>query len=229
MDIQKCIKLGDRIQIAGKGCHYATIVERLENESEFYLSTPWFEQKKVELVKDEVYTFRMVCQYGVISFRGRVIDFDENDTIPLIKIQVVSELERLQRRNSFRVKVMLDLQVREVGGQEEQENVCEYHAKTLNISEHGIHFLSDRKYHQDDLLLITLHLEKFDYHMTLKDLKAKVVRCEYPLLEGEQYKIGVSFEGLSGRDRITLAKFIIRSQIRSQDGGHRSRKRGYGD
>jgi len=153
-----------------------TIVERLENESEFYLSTPWFEQKKVELVKDEVYTFRMVCQYGVISFRGRVIDFDENDTIPLIKIQVVSELERLQRRNSFRVEVMLDLQVREVGGQEEQENVC-----------------------------------------------------EYPLLEGEQCKIGVSFEGLSGRDRITLAKFIIRSQIRSQDGGHRSRRRGYGD
>ncbi len=54
------------------------------------------------------------------------------------------------------------------------------------------------------MLLITLHLEKFDYHMTLKDLKAKVVRCEYPLLEGEQYKIGVSFEGLSGRIELRL-------------------------
>jgi hypothetical protein len=63
-----------------------------------------FEQKKVELVKDEVYTFRMVCQYGVISFRGRVIDFDENDTIPLIKIQVVRNWKDCKEETAFALK-----------------------------------------------------------------------------------------------------------------------------
>ncbi len=216
MNIQKCIKLGDKIKIAGETGEYATIVERIENESDFYVSTPWFAQRKAELKKDKVYTFSTVCEKGVLSFRTRVIDYDENDTIPLIKMRIISEPERLQRRRSFRVNIMLDVKIIEVAPTGRQEDAAVYMTKTLNISETGMQFLSDKKYLPKDVLMCQILLDKFEVKACIDDITARVVRCEYPQQEGDQFRVGVVFEQYSARSKALLGKFIIRSQLRKR-------------
>lgn len=213
MGTSAVIRLGNRVQIKIENIWYNTIIERISDESCFYISSPISKQMRVLPETNNIYQVSMVSSNGLYEFDVLVLQADISDNIMLIKLQIVSEIRKLQRRNAYRVEVMIGIRIIEVRDCVEQEDAgyqdC---TKTINLSELGMMFLSNKKYEEGTMLNCDIVLDKFGFDMMLRHIKARVIRCRNPEENGEQYKVGVRFEDIPVQSERTLARFVMRSQ-----------------
>ena len=153
------------------------LIERLEDEVSFFISIPVIMQSGTTLEKDQVYSLRLTSSRGFYEFDVRAIGKDSNDNVSLMKLLVVSEPRRMQRRNAFRIDILIDVVICEIPENPEPEKKpVEYLTKTINVSESGMLFLSERDYNIGTWLNCELVLNRYGFDMVLKNIKAKVVR-----------------------------------------------------
>lgn len=213
LDTNTIIKLGDKVRIKVGQSWYSTIVERLSDATTFYISLPQSKQMQVTLTLAQTYTLHTLNKKGLFEFDVCVLELDMSDSIPIVKLLVVTKPWRCQRRNAFRVDIILEVTVREPVDMEKPEGpVLEHRTKTLNLSESGMLFLARKNYPAGAVLSCDIMLNKFGTDEMLKDIKAKVIRSNYPKIDGVLYQIGVNFKEISKRDKRALTKFIMISQ-----------------
>lgn len=197
MDIKKFIKLGDRINIKIGSNWYGTIVERLGDDASFFISPPLSKQLRLKLNKGRTYKISITGRSGVYEFDARVLETDMNENIPIIKLLMIAEPIRNQRRNAYRIESIVDIAVREAAVDENGDPVAQYHTKTLNLSESGMIFMSKKSYMPGTMLECDIKLNISGEDKIIEDVKARVIRSKCPELDGVMYQTGVAFEELS--------------------------------
>ena len=224
LESDSVIKLGGKIQIKVGQSWYSTKVERLGEESTFFISPLMSKQITVPLEAGQLYTLSAINNRGLYELDVRFLKKEQSGNISFSKMQVVSELRRNQRRDSFRVDIMLTVSIREPSEEEESEEPTPgYRTRTLNLSESGMLFLANRSYPEDFVLSCDILLNKFGMDAVLKDIQAEVIRSTSPEIHGVLYKIGVNFIEMSKQDKRVLAKFIMMSQ-RAQQKSNKTRR-----
>ncbi|MGI5970215.1 MAG: flagellar brake protein [Oscillospiraceae bacterium] len=216
MNTEKIIRLGAKLRVRAGGGWHATMIESLEDERTFFISPLLSMRERVELEKGHVYKIRAVNSRGLYEFDALVLDTglrDANIKVSMTKLRMTTEPERRQRRNAFRVDVMLEVRVRELSDEDGQTaETAEYKSNTLNICETGMLLLARNGYKPGEMLGCDLVLNKCGMNETLRGLKAEVVRSKPPESDGGMHQVGVRFTQLHNTDRRTLTKFIMMIQ-----------------
>jgi c-di-GMP-binding flagellar brake protein YcgR len=207
------VKLGDRVQIKIGDIWYNTIVERLSDDSSFYISCPISKEMRVLPEMNGTCLISVTNTNGIYEFDVLVTQIDSSDNVLLIGLKIASEPRKIQRRNAFRINVMVGIRVIELNeSSDAEEPGYQDYTKTLNLSELGMLFLSKKSYAEGAQLKCDIFLDKFGFDMVIREIIASVVRCEYTGDKGELYKIGVSFDEIPVNFSRALAKFIMRCQ-----------------
>ncbi len=207
------VKLGEKVQIKVGQAWYSTIVERLEDESVFFISPPLAKLTRVRLEVGQTYTINTISDRGLYEFDVCVLEMDLSEKIPMAKLEITSEPRRNQRRNAFRIDTIVDVNVREPEDADKPDQpVKAYQTHTLNISESGMLFVAKKSYPEGMLFSCDIMLNKFGMDKIIEDVKAEVVWAKYPDADGLLYQIGVDFKEIPKKDKRDLTKFIMLSQ-----------------
>lgn len=197
-------EVNDKIEIALQEHHtyYMTMVQ--ETDKDFItIGLPMLNARGLLLREEEEIKVKKVEESAIYVFLGRVISRLKNDNVPLYKIEVSSEYERIQRRNYVRISIVLPLKYRL-----EQEKRDFISTKTVDISGGGLMFVSDTDLLPNEILDLKLRLFGKDL-----EAKGKVIRT-YKFLDSkanvQKVRVCAEFAQIREQDREKIISFIFK-------------------
>lgn len=217
MSLKKILQVGEKIEVCYQGenidsekrnCY--SMVQDIVGQDEIIITAPMLQGNQMILSigqKVEIIFFR---EKGQFIFEAEVIDRFKKENINLLKLNVVSSIKRIQRRNYYRLKITLPIYIRSLtdGSEENQNSEKWFKAYTLDISGGGVKISIDRSLEKGSLLECKLKINDEDLV-----LKGKVVRCQLaetdPII---RYEIGMSFVDITEYQRDLIIRFIFEEQ-----------------
>lgn len=160
-----------------------------------------------------------VVVYGkgnLYNFKGRIIERGTVDNVAILAVEQTGDIKKIQRRNFFRFKWIkkIDFMIEEING-EKEKNTVYYEAVTKDISGGGIGFVTKKRLHIDDKIIIILVLKKTN----VIKVKGRVVRCCKNNNYNNLYEAGIVFEEISPKTRRDIIKFIFYKQAELKQKG----------
>ena len=101
------IKTGDRLEISSDGKAYVSVVEEVLEQDGLTVHMPIEYGRLVRLQKDIQYSVLFFTEKGMLKFTASVSDYEKTDGFNLIKLELISEGERMQRRAFFRFNCVI--------------------------------------------------------------------------------------------------------------------------
>ena len=134
-----------------------------------------------------------------------------SNNLPLLKIEVPEELEKVQRRQYFRLECSLPVKFRVVETMNEQHNESIQFSKTIagNLSGGGICLLLEEKLELGKLIECEITTDEQD---TIRFF-GKIVRHEQNDEESKfKYQAGITYIRINNKDREAVIKYIFNEQ-----------------
>lgn len=178
--MHKVFKIGSKVEITRidkrtweeKDTQYISKISDI-NDEYFYIFTPIKEGVYVTFYIDEVVRIYRTTKEGVWMVEGIVTDRIREPEY-LIKVKVISEIRKIQRRMFFRLPVSLDILVKLFNEKEQEFTEGKLiRALTKDISGGGICFWTNAVFNVNDLILIKMKIENEELI-----LKANILRKE---------------------------------------------------
>jgi two-component system sensor histidine kinase DegS len=197
------------------------LVSTKENESVEYVSSidfldsqvlsitmPLLDQMQMPLAPQQEIFIKADTDKSVVGFNSKVISFSYSNII-LVNLTIPAEFEKIERRKSFRIEVMLKTQIALLSSSAYNEPVFR-DATAFDISNSGIQLISPTHYSLNDLLLVRFQLEIDKEPPVQITVKSKVIRSveDYP-----SYKLGTSFINISDMDVRRITRYIFKKLI----------------
>lgn len=208
MSVNVKLDLGEVIDILTEEETVKTKVQEVLSDTEFVVLQPTIQGIPLRS-EDNEFTFQFNRPNGCFSFRGRLYKAYQKDNIWLCKVERVSEMERSQRRQYYRLPILLDIVIDRCEGAEEQEGrearFCK--GKTVNISENSVEFTCDRAFEPGTKVVSVIKLTDMDAIL----LNAEVFRCEKSS-KNHQYSVVLIFDNMFERERKILRRFVLQQQ-----------------
>ena len=183
------------------------------NTAEISISCPIFESKFViiSLGKKIRLSFHDE-KYGLMYFDGVVSSREKKDNIVLLNVKVNSKIEKMQRRNYFRLDCLLDVQYEIAESAETGQPVkktCTKKAIAKNISGSGACIVTDDKILKNAEFNLRIFLNPDSYITT-----QCIVMRSSTLRESSitKYELGLYFKEISSKDQDMLIKYIFDQQ-----------------
>ncbi len=150
-------------------------------------------------------------EYELFSFKASISGREMSENIALLKIEVIGEVEKVQRRQYFRIGCSLPVKFRVVDSMNEKINEGIQYRKTIasNLSGGGLCLLLEDKLEVGQLVECEITTEE------QKEVKffGKVIRHDTRQLEGRfKYEAGIVYIKINNNDRETVVKYIFNEQ-----------------
>lgn len=211
MKLDKILKTGNEVRIKSETDTFITTIDETTGEDTFTILAPYKQGTPVLVKPDEVFSISCVTERGLYMFLAHVTAVDNSSNVVVIHMKTSGEVQRLQRRQAFRVRenVMVTARKKSDGVSPDGKWVK---TNTLDIAEHGMLLRFDELCEYGQELEITLRLNAFGINEVIPKIKGKVVRC-VPVRNKEfGYLLGVYFENLPEKARDALIKLVVLSQ-----------------
>ncbi len=205
----------------GKALNFKTEVVEVHNENKLEILAP-IKKGSIYPVNTgtRVSIFYSKSDNGVYAFLGLVVKRGEKQNIHTLEILRVSELQKTQRREYFRLPILLDVQLKMpvgviiekviINGSIEEEEVVEYKEMPgimKDISGGGLRVQIKELIELGTTMIVLFSLNGKSYKV-----EGTVVRC---LLTDEithAYELGVLFDELDEVLRSKIVSFIFEKQ-----------------
>jgi c-di-GMP-binding flagellar brake protein YcgR len=146
--------------------------------------------------------FQLILARDEAAFicNAEVFEQKKENGVFVVIFKMLNDFNRVQRREFYRLKITLDLEVINFG-----------HGKTIDISGNGISFRIDKPIENVDTLICTVNLHDDEFII----IKGSIVRIEkkssnyYPGF----YIVRLRYVDIKPRDQDTIVKFINQQQI----------------
>ncbi|MEN1759428.1 flagellar brake protein [Anoxynatronum sibiricum] len=170
-------------------------------DSEFYYLTPPV-SKGVEYPirvgqKADIIYYR---EAGIYMFQASFLKKVKDNYLTYFQIARLTEPEKTQRREFFRLKYMLQCKLRSL----ENDQSCD--AIVQDISGGGVRMISPRSFYVGEKIECTLHL---DEHVIA--VAAKIVRSQR-MPHDKRYEIGAQFIDVSEQNQNKIVGYIFHKQ-----------------
>lgn len=213
MSLSKLFKIGDKVNVKAMGkSDYYTYVSQVTDifGDEFIeISFPMYKNRTIYFINGEKLILVIGKREAVFEFQAVVIE-KKYENIPIMRLKVISEPIRIQRRNYYRLKIIKPIRYRLIDASMDSEDESVKYNKgfLLDISEGGIMFCTKEELEEKDSLELIFDIED------RKDVifKGKIVRKIYNAEKSGIYEYGVEFDEINKKDRNKLAKFIFAEQ-----------------
>lgn len=143
------IKVGDRLEIVlkrdeARGKPYVSQVENILDKDHLMVLVPISYGQIVRIPVGDMYSCLFITDKGMIRFDTAIQEIIKEDGFNLMKIKLLSEGEKMQRREFFRFTCLLPLKytvINDAGGQETPQAMHEGIIK--DVGGGGIRFVSN--------------------------------------------------------------------------------------
>ena len=169
------------------------------DESLIVISSPFYKSNIISLEIGDELTITFTHENGLYMFEGKTIELVDEEGIILYVVKVTSDIQRLQRRENFRVPINVPivyqyfLNTNELYGQ----------GMVKDISGGGLKFICSDELKEGIKLDIFARLSN-DFELKTC---AKVIRCCF--IEQSKYEISLTFEGLTFGRKENIIRFMF--------------------
>lgn len=211
-DLKRLFSVGDKIQIEyidrwNRFHSYVSQINNIYDDSSIDILIPIYKNSVVNLTVGAVFKVIIVKGEAVYEFKSKVTD-KLFGAVPLLKIKIITDIEKIQRRDYFRLKIFGDLTGRRVIDLEEGAFEEEFTGNLLDISGGGIMFNSTVELNEKDMILLNLNLN--DKKMVLYGvIIRRTINDNNPKAP---YSYGVKFENIKETERNEITKYIFEMQ-----------------
>ncbi len=198
----------------------------------------------IPLEVDEECLMYFYTVYGVLQARTVVKDRFFEGSLAVIVIELITELEKIQRRQYYRLQCSIATKLHVLTAEENKELknfegtgklIKEHKSKYINLvaentllwedciiidlSGGGVKYISDKERKQEELIIIELDLTigktNYKYHILMS-----IISCERKSVESNKYEVRGVFLGISDSYRDTIVRFIFEEERKNRSKGN---------
>lgn len=229
------LRIGDKVEIgkkAGKGLlgetDYAVYVSQILDfrDDEIIIAMPISEGHVVPLEIGNVMEAYFYTAQGIYRCDCKITNRGKEDNIYMCSIAFVSELEKFQRRQFYRLECSIGvnvtvLELMEIFHYAQSKTVPEVtankpvNATIVDISGGGVRMLSDCKFNRGDYLYLNFSI---DMNIGVKNVEivAKVIQSVESPKRARFYDTRLQFKEIAPELRDLLVKYIFEQQRKIQ-------------
>lgn len=199
--------LGELFEISIGDITVRTKLLEIVSDTEMVILQPTLKGAPVR-AEDKDVPFTFYRPNGCYRFSARMFPPFRKDNLILCRAVRVTEIQRIQRRQCYRLPIVLDtVMYTEEDGQKTQR----YKGKTIDLSEKSVALSCFTRFEPDTPLTVEIRLSESDTIV----LKASVLRCVKPMKQTDPYEIVLIFTDPHEKARI-LRKYIFMQQVLSR-------------
>ncbi len=210
MDLKKYFKIGDKIHVISKEKNTKKeYVSQIANIYDGFLDifSPIYKGSLVYFRNDELLKIIISKEEAVYEFDARVFK-KMFGKISIIRLKVVSELKKTQRRGYYRLKITRTIRMKKIDNNE-KDDMDNYHEGILSdISGGGALFFSKFEMDLNDLIELEFEIDKDNTLVLEGIINRKLFNIEKSFL----FEYGIAFRNMKRNDRDILIKFIFDEQ-----------------
>jgi c-di-GMP-binding flagellar brake protein YcgR len=192
----------------------ATYYSRINDISEGKLVIAWPTSRGIRLIAyaDQMLDFYFVRDGTPYSFSG-LVDETSLEPLPQITIILSSPITTVQRRQNFRIKCLLPVEV--IGNIKEDaraETVTPLSIKTTSydLSASGISIRHAKRIPEDSLLTVKISLPD---EGPVIGIPGSVIYSEYLSENKVLYRTGIRYLAITEKERARIVRFVYRKQL----------------
>ncbi len=215
-DIKKYISINEIVQVRiTEGPDSATYYSRINDLIEGKLVIAWPTHRGLRMLvhRDQMLTFCIMRGGEPHEFGGIVDELDISARLPQITIIPGSSIIRIQRRQYFRIKSLIPV---EIAGQirDPQDGSLSAFAiqtTTYDLSAGGVAILHSKHFPEETPLEIKLALP--DGGPVIK-LPCRVVYSEAPAGNPALHRTGMCYLAITERERARIVRYVYKTQLK---------------
>ncbi len=214
MILSQVANLGEMFKIESEELVTKTKLQDIVDEQSFIVFQPTVHGIPLRANKTTPLRFSFCRNNGMYVFDAVMEKSFVRDNLRVCQFKAISEVEKTQRRSSFRLPVVLDAIVSLIQPEVDIPGThAVYEAKTSDLSDAGMQFTCYEYFIGGTLINIVLDLGGENE----LSLNAKVIRCFLPSKKTVKYNVSVKFVNLSSGDQAKLSRFILKTQIKNRN------------
>lgn len=137
---------------------------------------------------------------GMFSFDAKIVSKTRDENIPLMDIQRVGEIVKDQRRNYFRIPLVIPINIIKSA---ELETIECY---SKDLSGGGIRFISNREFYEGELVMIKFTLENMEF-----TIQGSIIR-KYKSTEPQKFEAAAEFLDINESDQNQIISHLFHKQ-----------------
>ncbi len=178
-----------------------------------FIATPISHNILVPISIGQIIKIRYIKKnIGVYGFKAKVLSRKKVSNLSYLKIERISDIFREQRRNFFRLKTILKLEIKVIGSGYEEEKII--YGFTKDISGGGLRFIVKEPLKLHSKVKVIIHME--DESITTQ---GRVIRCSNAEGKENTYEVGLMFENIDEKTRTKIISFIFEYQRKMREKG----------
>lgn len=210
-DKNKFLVPGEKINIVIldeiNGYQYMSKIEHVYDDGTIDVLIP-ISKNQVLYIKNEsllkVIVFRNSAIY---EFKAKIIN-KIFGMVPLLKLAMISDVIKIQRRNYYRLKVIRTIKVRRALNLKEKLFEEYFNASLIDLSGGGIGFTSHKELNENDIVEINMELNS-----NIVNMFGRIVRKEFNNRSfRNMFLYGAHFEKITEIERNSIMRFIFEEQ-----------------
>lgn len=150
---------------------------------------------------------------GVFAFSARVLARKHSEHLSYMKMERLSDVKKVQRRDYFRLDIVLDVKMKLVETNGVGDNNS-FSALTKDISGGGLRLISKTKLSANDLVDIALKTDDGTIQA-----RGRIIRCVPYESSGSDYEIAIIFDAIDEQARTQIISFIFKYQRKMKKKG----------
>lgn len=211
LDLKKYFTIGEKIQIlyiSPRGQEYEYVSQAVEIHANGFVDIliPIHKTQDMPLRTDGI--IKLVIPKGEAVYELKAAIADRiNSRVPLLRLKIIAEVDKIQRRDFYRLKMMKDVEVRPIENLEEKPQGGKTKCNLHDISAGGLLFSTNKEFREGDMLELTLDLSGMNIIVY-----GIVVRRTLTVSHKAPYSYGVRFDRISELDKNKITKYIFEEQ-----------------
>ena len=215
------LRIGENIGISLDGeLIYPTLLEDITEDKHLVVSVPLYRGIPIIMKIDQQVQFFFFRESGRFYIDAQVEEIVVRGTLRLVSLLPLSEPHKQQRRNSFRLPIVLSTLIRPYTENAfppdpfaKNEDFTPWEGVlTNNLSETGVSVNSVVPYKTDDLLQIKITLDHAPDHMEQIELLGIIRQVQAIEHMGIQYRLGLEFLPYAEKLRRLIARYVLKKQ-----------------
>ncbi|MDQ2085874.1 flagellar brake protein [Herbivorax sp. ANBcel31] len=212
--LKEGLKLEMKLSDEEKSPEFVSQLEWTEHDKILYILAPIYKGRLYPIEKGANLEIYFIQKENFYQFEAEVIERIKRNDIRVLKINTLSDIKKIQRREFFRFECTNPIKYKVIKASKSNLKKGEDLKKTItrDLSGGGVCIKLTNRVSVGDILECELFLNDFDK----VGFRGKVVRfSEYGVDRGEyKYEIGVSFEKISEKAREKIVSYIFQEQRR---------------
>jgi len=191
-------------------------LEGAGEDGRYLITAPIYQMRLHPIPAGEMLNIKIYDRSAILSLHAKVVKRVKKENLHYVIIQQYGKITRIQRREDFRLEVMLDATLDYIDPEDETEKTLRVH--TSDISGGGVSIRGAIEFKNGDN--VTIHLPQ--HGKQDKVILPCVVRRCFPIesaVKAYRYNIGLQFVHETQRAKENMIQYVFQLQREQSKGG----------